>query len=514
VKADSVSTIRRGKKGSRTTISAVSSELVTLAERYALDSSIASGGMATVWLARDDILARPVAVKILHPHLSEDAAFVARFRREALAAARLSHPNIVSIYDTGSQTYPDGTDRHYIVMEYCSGGTLAAVIDERGPIEPERAAAVGARICEALAYAHGHGIVHRDIKPANVLLVDHGEVKVGDFGIAKAAFATSDITATGTILGTVTYLSPEQVKGEEPDARSDIYSVGILLHELLTGKPPFVEETQIATAMAHARTPPPPVRSIRAGVPRSLEAVVLKALAKKPDDRFGSANEMRAALQAAGGTGSATAVLRAPEAPPPQAPPPRERRPRSELRWLIPVLLLVMAAVAAALYLPGLLDEGTNTSSGPGNGGEGGGTVQVQEVLDFDPDGDGSEHPEDAPSAADGDPSTAWETENYSTPLQDQKPGVGLVFDLGESVDIESVAVQGSPSMDFELRASDEQGSGFEDFEEVDAASGVARETTIETGGTNARYWLVWITNLPGGGPGTAAISEVQFVGP
>jgi eukaryotic-like serine/threonine-protein kinase len=489
--------------------------LVTLAERYALDSSIASGGMATVWLARDDILARPVAVKILHPHLSEDAAFVARFRREALAAARLSHPNIVSIYDTGSQTYPDGTDRHFIVMEYCSGGTLAAVIDERGPMEPERAAAVGARICEALAYAHSHEVIHRDIKPANVLLVDHGEVKVGDFGIAKAAFATSDITATGAILGTVTYLSPEQVKGEEPDARSDIYSVGILLHELLTGKPPFVEETQIATAMAHARTPPPPVRTIRAGVPRSLEAVVLKALAKKPDDRFASANEMRAALQAAGGTGSATAVLRAPEAPPPQAPPPRARRPRSELRWLIPVLLLVAAAVAAAIFLPDLIDEGTSTFSGPGNGDSGGEAVQVQEVIDFDPaPGDGSEHPEEAPNAADGDSSTAWKTERYSTPLQDQKPGVGLVFDVGESLDVETVAVQGSPGMDFELRASDEQGDSLEDYGEVDSASGVARETAIKTGETTARYWLVWITNLPGGGPGTASISEVQFVGP
>ncbi|MGH2752840.1 MAG: protein kinase domain-containing protein, partial [Actinomycetota bacterium] len=161
-------------------------EVVTLGGRYVLGTEIASGGMATVWLARDDVLARAVAIKILHPHLAEDESFLARFRREALAAARLAHPNIVSIYDTGSQEIPGDGDHHYIVMEHCGGGTLSPIVETESPLDPQRAVRIGTSICDALGYAHRHGIVHRDVKPANVLLTDHHLLKVTDFGIAKA----------------------------------------------------------------------------------------------------------------------------------------------------------------------------------------------------------------------------------------------------------------------------------------------------------------------------------------
>src|SRR5687768_1314699 len=286
------------------------SELDSIAGRYVLERQISQGGMATVWQAKDDVLARPVAIKILHPHLSQDEGFLERFRREALAAARLTHPNIVSIYDTGTEEAPDGEpDLQYIVMEHCSRGTLEDLLRTEGALAPERVASAGISICEALSYAHRHGIVHRDVKPGNVLIANDGSLKVADFGIAKAAFGKKDITTTGSILGTVTYLSPEQGRGEEPDQRSDLYGLGVVLYELAVGRPPFAAETQIATAMMHVKDPPPSLRSIRAGVPRSLEAIVMKALAKDPEDRYASADDMARALGSQGGTNGGTSAF-------------------------------------------------------------------------------------------------------------------------------------------------------------------------------------------------------------
>ncbi len=278
----------------------MTSEIVTLAQRYVLEARIAAGGMGTVWRARDQVLARTVAVKILHPALSEDEEFIERFRREAFAAARLTHPDIVAIYDTGHEAaFRDRNDRHYIVMEYCPGGTLKDSLRQAGPFAPARALELGSRICGALGYAHSKGVIHRDVKPENVLLSEDGDLKVADFGIAKAAFALSDLTSTGVILGTVTHISPEQAQGEEPDARSDLYAVGVLLYELLAGHPPFQAETEIATAMQHVNKAPPSLRGLRADVPKRVEGVVFKALAKDPEDRYPSAEEMRSALEMA-----------------------------------------------------------------------------------------------------------------------------------------------------------------------------------------------------------------------
>jgi hypothetical protein len=504
--------------------------MITLAERYVLESEIARGGMAIVYKARDDVLARPVAVKVLHSHLADDAAFLERFRFEALAAARLAHPNIVSIYDTGAEpTDDDGQTRHYIVMEYCGGGSLAEHLIREGPLRPERAAVVGSSVCEALAYAHRSAVIHRDIKPANVLVAEGGGLKVADFGIAKAAFADGDVTTTGSILGTVTYLSPEQLRGEEPDQRSDIYSLGVTLYELLAGRAPFEEETQMAIAMKHLREEPPPLRSVRGGIPRALDNVVSKAMAKDPDQRFQSAQDMRTALEGQSAA-TATAVLRRPvrsaEGATTVAPRPRKTQRKRTSRSMGPFLILGIIAVivaAASILMLNLLNEpdaeegNRNGGGGQVNGGgsRGGETIESQSVSDFDPQGDGTEHADEVNLAVDGDPSTAWTTEDYQDPLSALgKDGVGLVLDLGEAVEVASIEVQGCSDCGLQVGHASEAASEASGFETVGESEAAGDPETFEFDAVSDRYWLVFVTALPGGGGGSASISEVTFGGP
>ena len=475
--------------------------------------------MAVVWRARDQVLARTVAVKLLHPHLASDESFLERFRAEALAAARLTHPNVVATYDTGSEVTEDDVERHFIVMEYCGGGTLDSRLRAEGTLDPHRALGVGATVANALSYAHANGIVHRDIKPANILLTEDGALKVGDFGIAKAATITSDITTTGTILGTVAYLSPEQAQGLEPDARSDVYSLGCVLYETLAGRPPFVEESQLAVAMKHVREAPPPLRSIRADIPRSTEQVVQKALEKDPDDRYASADEMRDALEQARGGDAQTTALRLPARSRPAARGrARPRGPSEPSFSLWPVVLVILAGIALAVIVTQLVQR-----ADPGDDGDtGNGGAQTERraieagVEDFDPAGGGEEHSESAPLAIDGDEATEWDTENYNDPLSViGKPGVGLLFDLGDSQEVESVEiVTSTPGYRFELRAADERSEGYEGYDVVETIGSAEGSQEIDIGGERARYWLLWITELPGGEGGSAAVSEVRFFGP
>lgn len=489
-----------------------------LADRYVLGKVIARGGMADVWTARDDVLARTVAVKVLKANLAGDATFVERFKREALAAARLAHPNIVAIYDTGSEMV-SGVERHYIVMEHCGNGTLRTLLADI-PVTPERAVALLEPICDALTYAHGQGIVHRDLKPENVLVSHQQTLKVADFGIAKAAFASGDITTTGTIIGTVTYISPEQAKGVEPDHRSDIYSLGVVLYEALVGRPPFKEETDVATALAHLNNEPPPLRSIKAGIPRTLDTAVLKALAKEPEDRYSSTDELRAALAGALDSGG-TQVLRVPQRRAPVASPGEQRARTRSFPWLaLGAILLGVILLFAALTA-----GGDDEQPGPGGGGgqnnesdEGPGAaagIDVQEVRDFDPHGDGVEHPDEVELVVDGSRTTAWRSETYQDTLSLIKPGVGLVFDLGDDAEVDEVVIDlGGPGYDLELRAGSEVGDDETSLEVIATVSGSETAERLSFEPVSARYWLVWITGLPGGSGGSAAINEVRFIGP
>jgi tRNA A-37 threonylcarbamoyl transferase component Bud32 len=283
-----------------------------LGSRYRVIRHLARGGMAEVYVAEDELLSRSVAVKVLFPELAQDEQFVERFRREARAAASLNHHNIVSVYDFG-----EDEDSWFIVMEYVKGPTLRDIIRSEGAMEPGRAAGIAAEVAAALAVAHAQGIVHRDVKPANVLLADpEGTVKVTDFGIARAANARQSLTMPGTVLGTATYLSPEQAQGGEVDRRTDIYSLGLVLYEMLAGKPPFTGDTPVAIAYQAVREIPPPPSTHNPRVPAALDAIVMRAIAKDPAGRYPSATEMRSALL------SADRAVRDPEATAAIAPPP------------------------------------------------------------------------------------------------------------------------------------------------------------------------------------------------
>jgi serine/threonine-protein kinase len=262
-----------------------------LLDRYEVGRLLGAGGMAEVFEGRDRLLARRVAIKVLQSQFARDPSFLTRFKREAQAAASLSHPNIVGVYDTGSE---DGT--HFIVMEYVEGRTLKDVIRAEGPLYPQRAAEICADVCSALIAAHARGLIHRDIKPGNVMLTPEGKVKVMDFGIARAT-TSETITQTAAVVGTAQYISPEQAQGQTVDYRSDLYSVGCCLYEMLTGTVPFTGATPVAIAYRHVREDPTPPRMLNPDVPPPLEAICLKAMAKLPDNRFQTAAELHDDLE-------------------------------------------------------------------------------------------------------------------------------------------------------------------------------------------------------------------------
>jgi serine/threonine protein kinase len=330
-----------------------------LAGRYRIEGQVGHGGMARVYRATDTVLGRTVAVKVLEAGHASDPAFVDRFRREARSAARLNHPNLVSVYDTGS----DGPV-HYIVMEFVEGRTLAEVLAGEAPFAPERAAEIAKIIAEALSFAHAEGLVHRDVKPGNVMITPQGQVKVMDFGIARLTTAHT-ITQTSTVLGTASYLAPEQAQGLRVDGRADVYALGVVLYEMLAGRVPFVADSAVAVASKHVMEQPEPPSKWRRGVPPALEAIAMRALAKDPADRFQGAAEMAGALAEFGAGGATmvpaggpatTAPLARTDVLPPvtRGAPGSHAAPRRSPWWIRALVILILAALVA-LLLPSLL---------------------------------------------------------------------------------------------------------------------------------------------------------------
>ena len=294
-----------------------------LGGRYRLVELLGQGGMATIYRARDSQLDRDVAVKLLRSELGSDPDFLARFRDEARAAASLNHPNIVSVFDFGEEA-----SGPYIVMELIDGQDLSSMLRENGPLPPRQAARVAAEVAKALHAAHVRGIVHRDVKPSNILVGRDGRVKVADFGIARA-LAESQLTCPGVTMGSVHYFSPEQARGEAATQASDIYALGIVLYESLTGQRPFSGDGPAAVALARLTTTPPRPSALRAGTPVELDRIVQRAMAFDPADRFASSASMASALEGWLSDPAAAARRRPPpRAPPPRAPPPRARPPR------------------------------------------------------------------------------------------------------------------------------------------------------------------------------------------
>ncbi len=470
-----------------------------IAGRYELEKLVGSGGMSNVFRAHDRLLERTVALKILHEQYTRDDDYVERFRREARAVAQLTHPNIVTVIDRGEQ---DG--RQFIVFEYVEGQNLKD-LSSHGPLDPHEAIRLALQVARALSFAHNRGLVHRDVKPQNVLLNEDGQAKVTDFGIARS-LDVHGVTQTGTVLGTSDYIAPEQARGQKVDPKTDIYSLGAVLYELLTGEVPFSGDNFVAVAMRHVNEPAPSVLEHRPDCPLRLDLAIQRAMAKDPADRFASMDEFCAELEAClaeldgRGDEGATMIV----APHPR---PRRARPRRERR--IPVGLLLLLLLAALLVAGGayllLRDDGARNAlpgvSSPAK------PVHLVGVAGFDPEGDnGDEHSDVAGEATDGSTETAWTTENYNTGGF-VKSGVGLVLSAPKRVALGEMTVDGGGTpFNAVIQASDSSSGGFVS---VSGRKDVAGPTTfsIDTRGKDYRYYMVWL-RLPGQ-EGQAEIREV-----
>ena len=468
-----------------------------LSGRYRLESKLGSGGMSTVYLAVDEVLDRHVAIKLLHREISEEADQLERFRREARAAARLSHPNLVGVIDAGED---DG--RPYIVFEYIKGRTLKRRLQEEGRLPVDEAVAYAIEIGRGLTAAHARKLVHRDVKPQNVLIDPDGRAKVTDFGIARS-LEQQGMTATGRVLGTTDYVSPEQAMGEDVDERSDAYSLGVVLYEMLTGDVPFRAETQVGVAMKHVNEPMPDVQTKRPEVSAAVASVVDRATTKDPRDRYGTVAEMVRDLEQTleveaarrGGTsGEATSVLESV---------PANRRRLGRRRRIsgpgIALAIVVLALAAAAVIFASRLDLGDDEA--PSGGGSSEARLSGDAASEFDPEGDGQETGTEE-QAVDGNPTgTAWSSEHYdSSDFGGLKNGVGLAIDAGGSVAAKSIVIRAlTPGYDAEIyEVNGPPPSSPSDWgPPVGSISDGGEREAVSLPGKAAQSFLIWITKAP-----------------
>jgi hypothetical protein len=481
----------------------------TLSGRYRLEAKIGTGGMSTVYRAVDETLQRNVAIKLMNREVSGDSDHLVRFGREARAVAQLSHPHVVGVIDAG-----EDNGRSYIVFEYVEGETLKERIRRLGRLPIPEAVAYAIEIARALGAAHSHHIVHRDVKPQNVMIDDEGSAKVTDFGIART-LEEDGLTADGRVLGTTDYVSPEQALGQDVNGQSDLYSLGIVLYEMLTGEVPFKGDNQVAVAMKHVREEMPDVRVLRPEVSAALAAVVDTATAKRPENRYADDQELIADLEdvlametarAGGATGEVTSVLRTLPASA------RRRVPFAILhrRALVPLALLIVACLAGVgIWLAVRSHRGEPTPAG------------AKAVLAHHaklihlcnscaaaynpdaPDGETSQNNSSAVLAIDSDPTTAWDTEKYYDNSLN-KPGVGLYVDAKPGTTASRLVLQTTtPGFGATIyatnttpNATDFAASGWVSLDTVNAVS--AKQTfKLSRPGTRYRYYLVWITSLP-----------------
>jgi serine/threonine-protein kinase len=470
-----------------------------VADRYDLEQLVGTGGMSSVYKARDRLLERSVALKILHEHHSADEEFVERFRREARAVAQLSHPNIVTVIDRGE----DG-GKQFIVFEYVDGQNLKELVEETGPLPAGRAIELALQVARGLAFAHQHGLVHRDVKPQNVLMNGDGQAKVTDFGIARS-LDVDGVTQTGTVLGTSNYIAPEQASGQAVTARTDVYSLGVVLYELLTGEVPFPGDNFVAVAMKHINAPAPSVLEKRPDVPLRLAAVVERALEKNPADRFQSMDELIAELQAClaelprEADSDATMIV----PPPARRAPARPARPRPSR---LPLLLALGLAVLAAAALAAFLLVRSRAGNRPSAAAPATARVHLKGVTAYDPQVGDGEHNDAAVNATDGNPTTYWYTEHYRS---FDKKGVGLVLDAGRPAHVTALTVvTDTPGYTAQIQAGSSPDGGFHPVSGSQTVSHSTRFTL--TSGPAARYYLLWITKLQPGSDVSAHVNEVR----
>ena len=474
--------------------------------RYRLDARIATGGMSEVYRAFDETLEREVAIKLMNREVGADSDQLERFRREARAVAQLNHPHVVCVIDAG-----EDLGRPYIVFEYVDGETLKERIHREGRLEIGEAIAYAIEIARALGAAHAQHIVHRDVKPQNVLIDGEGSAKVTDFGIART-LDEDGLTADGRVLGTTDYVSPEQALGRPVTGQSDIYSLGIVLYEMLTGEVPYKGENQVAVAMKHVREALPDIQAQRPEISAALASVVDRATAKQVEGRYRGDADLIADLEevlaietarAGSATGEMTAVLRTL---------PSAAQRRVPLRARRPVVLVLLSIVALALVGGGLAWLATRAHHGTGHLQQAPPPAAPQQVQlcdscahAYNPLGTSPQNPQDAGFAIDNNPADEWTTVNYYSHVL-LEAGIGLYVDAQPKATVHDIRLLTStPGFNAEFYASDSTpaptGSWPGRWTQVGSQTNVQNNQTIrlDSGGTAYRYWLVWITKLPPG---------------